>query len=347
MDANLKAKDWGLPPIANVQALATWLALDPPDLAWFADLRAWNQRTPHEALRHYRYHVIVKRHGTLRLIEAPKPRLKAIQHQILTQLLDLIPAHAAAHGFVRARSIATFAAPHQRQQTVLRLDLDNFFPRLGLARIQAYFRTLGYPRPVSRLLGGLCTNRTPRAVWHTAPEPRTAWPISQLYAAPHLPQGAPSSPSLANACAYRFDGRLSALAQASGVHYTRYADDLAFSGDEKFARGALRFAAHAAVILAEEGFCVNHHKTRLMRQGVRQHLTGLVVNQRLNVGRDDFDLLKATLTNCVRLGPESKNRENHPNFQAHLEGRVGFVAWVNHGKGERLKQILGQIHWPA
>ena len=74
----------------------------------------------------------------------------------------------------------------------------------------------------------------------------------------------------------------------------------------------------------EEGFTVHHRKTRIMRQGVRQHLAGLVANQRVNVIRADFDRLKATLTNCVRSGPESQNREAHPDFRAHLEGRVGL-----------------------
>jgi hypothetical protein len=81
--------------------------------------------------------------------------------------------------------------------------------------------------------------------------------------------------------------------------------------------------------LHEEGFAVHHRKTRIMRQGVRQYLAGLVANQRLNVIRTDFDRLKATLTNCVRRGAKSQNREAHPNFRLHLEGRVRFVETIN------------------
>ena len=83
----------------------------------------------------------------------------------------------------------------------------------------------------------------------------------------------------------RLDARLAGLAEAAGGRYTRYADDLAFSGDGEFARGVLRFAAHVGAVALEEGFRVNHRKTRVMRQGVRQALTGLVVNRKLGAGR--------------------------------------------------------------
>ena len=90
---------------------------------------------------------------------------------------------------------------------------------------------------------------------------------------------------------------------------------------------------------------VHYRKTRVMRQGVRQHLVGLVINQHMNIMRPDFDRLKATLTNCVRLGPESQNRDARPNFRLHLEGRVGFVEMINPGRGKRLRAILNQIKW--
>ena len=102
---------------------------------------------------------------------------------------------------------------------------------------------------------------------------------------------------------------------------------------------------HVAAVLLEEGFRVNHSKTRVMRQGVRQHLAGLVTNQKMNVVRHDFDRLKAVLTNCVRYGPESQNREQLPHFRAHLEGRVSFIEMVNPAKGRRLREILRRIRW--
>jgi RNA-directed DNA polymerase len=161
------------------------------------------------------------------LIEAPKLRLKEMQRQILARILEQVPPHPAAHGFVKGRSIKTFVAPHVGQRVVLRMDLQNFFPSFGGARIAGVFRTLGYPETVADLLGGTCTNATPRDVWKQAGARTDKVQIQQahsVYARPHLPQGAPTSPALANICAYRLDCRLAGLAKSIGAEYTRYAD---------------------------------------------------------------------------------------------------------------------------
>jgi len=352
MQPVMAAKTWGIPAIESVGALAKWLALTLGELAWFADLKGLGYKKGSLQLRHYHYRILAKQSGNIRLIEAPKPRLKEMQRQILTQILGKLPPHPAAHGFVKERSIRTFVAPHVGQRVVLRMDLRDFFPSFATARIQAFFRTLGYPEAVADLLGGICTNAAPRDVWSRAAfgeDPLHLWETRgearALYAHPHLPQGAPTSPLLANLCSYRLDCRLAGLARSAGTEYTRYADDLAFSGGAKFEGCVERFSTHVAAILHEEGFAVNHRKTRIMRQGVRQHLAGLVTNQRMNIMRTDFDRLKATLTNCVRLGTESQNRGAHPHFRSHLEGRVGFVETINPDKAKRLRAIFEQIQW--
>ena len=340
------ARTWDVPAIESAGALADWLSLELGDLEWFADLKGRNGQP---RLEHYHYRVLAKKSGSARLIEAPKPHLKHLQRRILARILEKVPAHPAAHGFVKGRSIRTFVELHASQRVVLRMDLRDFFVSFSGARIQALFRTMGYPESVADLLGGICTNAAPGGVWNRRDlelDPQELWQLRALYARPHLPQGAATSPALANLCSYRVDCRLMGLARAAGATYTRYADDLAFSGDEAFERRVERFAAHAAAILHEEGFAVNHRKTRIMRQSVRQHLAGLVANQGVNVRRADFDRLKATLTNCVRLGPESQNRGGHASFRAHLEGRVGFVETINAVKGKRLRAILEEIRWP-
>ncbi len=343
------AARWAVPPLASAGELAEWLAVTTGELDWFADLKglAYGAKTG-PRLRHYHYRVRAKGSGGVRLIEAPKPRLKTIQQQILNRILDQIPSHPAAHGFCRGRSIKTFVTPHGGQRVLLRMDLENFFPSISGARIQAFFRTVGYPEALADALGGVCTNLTPRDVWREPAlefDPRQLREAWALYRQPHLPQGAPTSPALANFCAYRVDCRLTGLAKAAGAVYTRYADDLAFSGGEEFERCVRRFSTHVAAILHEEGFSVHHRKTRIMRQGVRQHLAGLVANQKANVMRADFDLLKAILTNCARSGPESQNREGIADFRAHLDGRVGFVEMINPSKGERLRAIFDRIMW--
>src|SRR5208282_1714381 len=108
---------------------------------------------------------------------------------------------------------------------------------------------------------------TPRSVWRQQEvkfDLKQVIEARRLYCWPHLPQGAPTSPSLANFCAYRADCRLTGLAEAAGAVYTRYADDLAFSGGEEFERRVQRFSIHAAAVLLEEGFTAHHRKTRIM-----------------------------------------------------------------------------------
>jgi RNA-directed DNA polymerase len=339
------AEKWDLPRIESAGALCDWFWLEPRQLEWFADIKGLGQEGK---LHHYHYRALTKGHGGVRLVEAPKSRLKKLQRQILMEILDRVPEHPAAHGFVKGRSIKTFAAPHVGQRILLRLDLSDFFPSFAAARIQTIFRTFGYPETVADLLGGLCTNSVPRDLWTGLAgsfEPQHLQDAKALYSRPHLPQGAPTSPSLANICSYRVDCRLAGLAESAGFVYTRYADDLAFSGGEELERRVDRFATHVAAILLEEGFRVNHRKTRIMRRGVRQHLAGVVVNRHMNVGRREYDTLKATLTNCIRLGPGTQDREGHADFQAHLEGKVGFVESINRARGERLRRLLEQIAW--
>ncbi len=342
-----------LPRVEIIRDLADWLRLDLEHLLWFADVRDGNNaRHAAPALSHYHLRLLRKSGTTpgFRVLEAPKARLKAIQRQILHELLEHVPLHDAVHGFRRDRSIRTFAAPHAGKEAVLRLDLRDFFPSISGPRIQSLFRTLGYPEAVADLLGGLCTTTVPKRLWRPlTPELHIeeAQVLSELYARPHLPQGAPTSPALANLCAFRLDRRLAGLAHAAGAAYTRYADDLAFSGDPAFARRAERFAAHVAAIVLEEGFAVNHLKTRLMRASVRQHVAGLTVNTAVNVKRSDLKQLEAVLTNCVRHGPAAQNRAGHLDFRRYLEGRVAFVAMVHRGKAEPLRELLQRIIWTA
>lgn len=346
------AHDWSCYPLTTRTELAAWLGLSVPELDWFADRRRW-EGVPIESvhrgprLRHYRYRVLSKRFDQFRLIEAPKPRLKAIQRQILTAILNPVPPHHAAHGFRRGRSVRSFAAAHVGQAVVIRIDLQDFFPSIRLARIQTLFRCLGYPEDVADALAGLCTNTAPYDLWRTLSQPLTVNQQRQarLYNQPHLPQGAPTSPALANLAAYRLDCRLTGLAKASGGHYTRYADDLVFSGDVDFARSARRFHIHACAIAMMEGFAVHHRKTRIMRPGVRQQVAGVVVNRHLNVPRRDYDRLKAILHNCIHHGPASQNRDHLPDFRSHLLGRISFVAALHPSRGQRLQDLFAQIVW--
>ena len=334
--------------LETVRDLADWLRLDPEHLLWFADVQGRNRSENLSLLSHYTRRILAKPYGAIRLIETPKQHLKSIQRRIFQEIVTSIPLHPSVHGFCKGHSILTFASPHVAREAVLRLDLQDFFPSISGPRVQALFRTLGYPEPVADLLGGLCTIATPRRIWR---HPSCEMFVEELvrarvlYARPHLPQGAPTSPALANLCAFRLDRRLNGLARSAEVVYTRYADDLAFSGDVRFARRADYFISQAARIISEEGFSLHHRKTRLMRPSVRQHLAGLTLNVRPNLPRREVDRLRATLTNCVRYGPKTQNRELHPDFYRHLEGKVAFAAMVNPARAVKLRALWDQVSW--
>ena len=162
-----------------------------PNSRWFADLKGLGYKRPQARLEHYHYRVLAKTTGSIRLIEIPKPRLKELQRRILFGILDRIPSHPAVHGFVKGRSIQSFAAPHVGQRVVLRMDLENFFPTFPGARVQSFFRTIGYPEPVADLLGGIATNSVPRGAWREAiKQPGFAldaqelWHVRAMYARP-------------------------------------------------------------------------------------------------------------------------------------------------------------------
>jgi RNA-directed DNA polymerase len=330
-----------LPAFSTVGALASWFNLPPNDLGWFAD--AWRlDPAQSPKLNHYHYRWVEKRSGGWRLIEIPKSQLRLMQQKILRQILDLVPTHPAAHGFRRGHSCVTHAALHTGQRVVIRMDLKDFFPSVPASRVHAMFVKLGYSESVAGTLARLCVNRTPAGAFAGRSMP---WLERQPYRTPHLPQGSPCSPALANLCAFRLDVRLHAFAESMGAVYSRYADDLVFSGDAKLERALDRFHVQVAAIALEEGFRVNTRKTRLMRAGTRQQVTGIVVNRHPNIARDEFDLLKAILTNCVRHGPASQNRDGRANFQAYLGGRVAYIAMVNQARGQRLKLLMDKIRW--
>jgi hypothetical protein len=283
-----------------------------------------------------------------RLLEIPKPRLKRAQRKVLDEILSRVPPHPAAHAFRAGRSVLTNAAPHCGRRVVLRFDLSDFFASVPAGRVKGVFLALGFPPTVARLLAGLCTTVTPFEMWERfSGGPRAMTRADQDTAErlrrPHLPQGAPTSPALANLCAFRLDCRLAGLAAKLGATYTRYADDLTFSGGDDLRRAADRIRRLVMTIAAEEGFQVNARKTRVLPSGRRQTVTGVVVNAKPNVRRAEFDTLKAILTNCVRHGPASQNRDGRPNFRAHLLGRISHVTQLNPARGAKLRAIFDRI----
>lgn len=328
--------------------LAHWLDIHPDELDWLARLR------PLVHSDHYAYRWLPKRSEGWRLIEMPKTSLRAIQRKLLHGLLEYVPPHEAAHGFRSGHSILTNAQAHIGQRVVLKMDLQDFFLTLRGTRVNALFRTLGYPIEVARTLTALCTNRVPPGVLrprdrskYSCELPDLDWNTRKRYGSWHLPQGAPTSPALANLCAFRLDLRLQAAADQFEANFTRYADDLSFSGGPELLRRIDRFVPLVGAIAMEEGLRVNFRKTRVMTSAGRQEVTGVVVNQKPNIRRDNFDELKATLHNCARRGPSLENRAELSDFRAHLTGRVAHATMLNPSRGRKLYALLKQIDWSS
>ena len=334
-------ESWNVPEITTLGELRDWLGLEEEALHW---LRA-DWRADHDArgrLPHYRFHWIPRRGRTPRLIEAPLPLLKRVQQRILHGILDAIPAHPAAHGFVKGRSTVSFAQPHVGRRCVLRMDVQDFFPTIRRGWVVRIFMSAGYPESVAEALASLCTTRTPSAVLGAA---ELAWETRQMLRERHLPQGAPTSPALANLCAFALDSRLAGLARKFDAEYSRYADDMLISGGESFRRNAKRCEVLVGGILLEEGFTAAHRKTKIMPSSVSQRAAGLVLNAHPALPRRERDVLKAILTNCIRHGSESQNRSALPDFRAHLQGRIAHASHVSATSGEKLQVLFDAILW--
>jgi RNA-directed DNA polymerase len=269
---------------------------------------------------------------------------------VLHHILDRIPAHPGAHGFRPGRSAHSAAARHTGMRVVACFDLESFFTSVRAGRVYGIFRLAGYPEPVAHTLAALCTTVTPRAVLRQAPDVPDAVVdhrrrLLHHLAGPHLAQGAPTSPALANLSAFGLDRRLAGLARRLGGSYTRYADDLVLSTDRHVRLDDVARTVDA--IARAEGFRLHPAKSRITGRGGRQTVLGLVVNRRPNVPRADYDRLRAVLHDAARAGPAAANRGGHPDFRAHLLGRISWAGAGNPARAARLAAAYAAIDWPA
>ncbi|MDR2187202.1 MAG: reverse transcriptase family protein [Azonexus sp.] len=339
--APLALPDWPTPAdlargLGISQADLDWLCH--PALGWRDDPGTPGSR---RVAPHYRCLLRPKVSGGWRLIEAPLPRLKRVQRQLLSGLLAYVPVHECAHGFVPGRDAASHAATHAGQPFVMSFDLRDFFNSIGAARINALWRSLGYPEGAARCLTALTTTRTPTPVRERLGEAGRADAMRQRrLASAHLPQGAPTSPALANLCAFGLDLRLAGLAERFGARYSRYADDLVFSGPAALGRQWRALHAWVSAIAASEGFALHPAKTRRLPAHRRQRVTGLVINQRPNLARDDYDRLRAELH---RLAGQTAV---DPVLAPRLRGRLAWAArFVCASRARKLEGLLARINF--
>jgi retron-type reverse transcriptase len=309
---------YGLPRWLTEADLATALGLTVRQLRHYSIHRA-RERTPH-----YVTFAIPKRSGGQRLIAAPKRRLKAIQRQLHQQLVARLPVSPYAHGFLPHRSVATNARPHVGRRVVLKLDLADCFPSIHFGRVRSLLIGYGYSYPVAQTL----------AVVMTEPARQPVEIEGEIFHVPVGPrvcvQGAPTSPGLCNAILRRLDFRLAGLARRYGFAFTRYADDLTFSGDDPSAVKAI--LTLTGRIVRDEGFTLNRDKTRVMRAGSRQTVTGVTVNQTAGLSRQERRRLRAALHHRHNSTEPDRARDRH------LAGKLAYLRMLNPAQAEALER---------
>ncbi|EYF06432.1 reverse transcriptase family protein [Chondromyces apiculatus] len=318
----------GLPLLASPADVAKALGVSISRLRWLCFHSDAVERP------HYVYFEIPKRSGGKRLLAAPHASLERAQHWILREILDKLPVEPPAHGFVKGRSTVTNARPHVGRDLVVNLDLSDFFPTITFPRVRGVFRRLGYSPAVATVLALLCTEPPRRPVEYEGQ--RTWVAVGER----GLPQGASTSPALSNQVARKLDRRLTGMAEKHGWTYTRYADDLTFSAPEGRRGDLAMLMARVRHIVTEEGFALNPRKGRVQRASGRQEVTGIVVNDKLGVPRDEVRRLRAILHAAKATGLEAQNREKIPHFEAYLRGKIAYVAMIDPAKAAPLHAAL-------
>lgn len=321
----------GLPVLASPAEVAQRLGLGARELrrlCFHADVATYT---------HYTRFEVAKRSGGVRVLASPHRRLAQAQRWVLEHVLARLAPTEHAHGFVRGRSTVTNAQQHLGQHVVAKLDLRDFFPTITFPRVRGLFQSLGYSPAAATVLALLCTE-APRVALPF--DGRTYWVATGARA---LPQGACTSPALSNLITRKLDRRLAGLASALGWTYTRYADDLTFSAGPLAAYKLGALLGRARDIIASEGFAVAEHKGSVLRSSRRQAVTGVVVNAKPGVPRHEVRRLRAILHAAARTGLEAQNREGHPDFAAHLLGKISYVAMVDPTKGAALRAAYDRL----
>lgn len=269
----------------------------------------------------YTTFTISKKAGGTRTIEAPVDRLKSIQKWIKDEILDVFDPSEYATGFRKRYSIVDNAKKHIGKELVITVDVKDFFPSITYADVLKVFVYFGYKLDVAHLLTKLCTN-----------------------ADNVLPQGSPASPALSNLVALRIDKRLGKLAESLGCDYSRYADDITFSGNKTINT----ILPLVEAILCEEGFRTNKLKTRLQYRHQRQEVTGLIVNSKLSVS----PRLRKEINNAIYfiskygLSDHMRHIECDKSFyREHLYGIAYFIKMVDQNEGDKYIKSLDQIIW--
>jgi RNA-directed DNA polymerase len=327
-----RLQSYGLPVCNTAAQVAEAIGISVGQLRFLA----FSRKTA--KISHYIRFKIPKKTGGERLISAPMPRLKQVQHWIFKQILEKLEPHDAAHGFRRDRSILTNAQPHVAADVIINFDLKDFFPSISYPRVKGLFRSFGYSEAAATIFGLLCTEAD---IEEVELDSQTYY-VAQTNR--HLPQGSPASPAITNLLCRRFDKRLTQMAEPLGFTYTRYADDLTFSATGDNLRHICNLLRRTESIVAHEGFTINDQKTRILRRKSTQlEVTGIVVNSKLNISNQTLKRFRATLFQIEKDGLEGKQWGKSHDAIAAIQGFANFVAMVNPEKGAKFQAQVKRI----
>lgn len=290
---------------------------------------------PKRSGKSYTSFTIPKKSGGARTISAPTKMLKSMQTYTNRILQAFYVAPDCVTGFVPAKSVVDNAERHIGMNYVFNTDLKDFFPSIPQARVWGALQCqpFNFSKEIAAAIAGLCsieeTYQTEEGKWATKH---------------YLPQGSPCSPTLTNIVCHNLDWKLSGLARRFHLRYSRYADDITFSGNRNVFADEGEFMTEFRRIVAEQNFTLNEKKTRLQKRGERQEVTGLVVSDRVNVPREyvrDLDNLlyiwekhgeHAAFTKFIkRYSPKQNLNKYNPNMASVVQGKLMYLKMV---KGE-------------
>lgn len=289
---------------------------------------------PNHTRHRYKQFQIKKKTGGFRLITAPRNRSFMLLLYFLNKILKSIYTPSDnAMGFVEGRSVVTNANIHKGQNFVFNIDLKDFFPSIEQPRVwkRLQLKPFCFPLQVANVVAGLCCMKEERL--------REDGVAESIYV---LPQGAPTSPIVTNMICDNLDRRLAGLAKRFHLHYSRYADDITFSSMHDVYRKNSDFRKELQRIIVGQGFQINEKKTRLQIRSQRQEVTGVVVNQKLNVTRKYVRDIRNALYIWDRYGYDEASKrfalkyqeekghvkKGNPDMQNVLEGKLMYLRMV-------------------
>lgn len=280
----------------------------------------------------YKEYYITKKRGGFRKISSPYRPLKIMQQYIAKYILSNVPIHEKAFGFVPTKSIYHNAKEHVNQDCILNIDLCNFFETISSKKIYSIFMNMGYASNLCVDFSKICT---------AAIESKSLLPV--------LPQGAPTSPVLSNICAYNLDKRLDRFAHKNNLVYSRYADDITFSGLRK----DLPKVSFLKRVIEDEGFKLNTSKIRLYtKKNNKRIITGLLVDDSVRIPKKFKKEIFRHLHFCQKYSPKehidylnSKRSKPKGYFYEWLKGKISFVQMVEPKIGEKMFKEFDRIDW--